>query len=124
MTFRDYLTGTIFFSILIFGSVDHESKYGMVIRFCQVILIPLIIWLFLSWLWMNNGMRKKTETLLQRILSFAISMTLTVFAVIEVVSPSPWYDGVVRRNWGNVFLLMIFAGFFLYMAVVKEKNKT
>ena len=122
MTFRDYLTGTVFFAILIFGPVGHESKYGMIIRFCQVILIPLIIWLFLGWLWINNRIRKKTETLLKRILSFAISLTFTVFLLIEVISPSPWYDGIVRRNWGDVFLLMILAGFFLYMALAKEKN--
>lgn len=122
MTFRDYLTGTVFFAILIFGPVGHESKYGMIIRFCQVILIPLIIWLFLGWIWMNNRISKKTETLLKRILSFAISLTFTVFVLTEVISPSPWYDGIVRRNWGDVFLLMILAGFFLYMALAKEKN--
>jgi hypothetical protein len=122
MTFRDYLTGTIFFAILIFGPVDHESKYGIIIRFCQVILIPLIIWLFLGWIWMSKRISKKTATLLQRILSFAISLTFTVFALIEVISPSPWYDGIVRRNWGDVFLLLIFSGLFLYMALAKEKN--
>jgi hypothetical protein len=123
MTFRNYLTGTIFFVVMLFGPIDHESEYGMVLRFSQVILIPSIIWLLLSWLWVKYEISKKTETLLERILSIVISLTLIVFALIEVIYPNPWYDGIVRRNWGNVFLLMIFAGFFLNIAFTKGKNK-
>lgn len=120
---KDLLAGIVFVALLLWGPIDHDGNFGMVIRFSYLIIIPIIFRISLNWIWTNKEISKKTEPKLLRIFSIIISLVLAVFAFIEAFSTTLHSDGIESRNWGNVFFLILFAIFFLSMALTKENKK-
>lgn len=138
MIFRNYLVGTIFMVLLIFGPIDDTWTAWLAIRIGYLILIPLTVWLLLSWIlnkWMPND---KTESLLIRILSVINSIALFPLAILEATSKThigntqyiETRDGIEAvgddillpgRDWGSVLIILLFAGIVLWYGVIKLK---
>lgn len=140
MNFKSYLTGTVFWVLLIWGPIDHESSYGLAIRLLYLIIIPLIIWMLLNLIWHRWEPNIKSEIILERILSGLICITVLVLAYLEAISKTHignteqirTRDGLEDvgedvvlhgANWGNVFLLIIFALLILWFGVLKKGAK-
>lgn len=141
MDFRSYLVGTIFWGLLILGPVDHSSPFGLAIRTGYLILIPLIVWLLLSWVWFRLEPNNKLEIILKRILSGIICISLFIFAFLEAISKTHIgntqqvqtryemedvgeYVELQGADWGNVLLLIVIALFVLWYGVLKKGTKT
>jgi hypothetical protein len=141
MNFKSYLTGTIFWILLIWGPIDHSKPFGLGIRAGYLILVPLIIWLLLNWIWNHWQPNIKSEIILERILSGIICIALFVFAYFEAISNThientqqiQTRDGIEDvgeyvtlqgANSGNVFLLIIIALLVLWFGVLKKGIKT
>lgn len=140
MNFKSYLTGTVFWALLIWGPIDHESSYGLAIRLLYLIVIPLIIWMLLNLIWHRWEPNIKSEIILERILSGLICATLLVLAYLEAISKTHIVNTEQIRtrdgledvgedvilqgaNWGNVFLLTAFALLILWFGVLKKGAK-
>jgi hypothetical protein len=141
MNFKSYLSGTIFWILLIWGPIDHSNQFGLAIRIGYLILIPLIIWLLLNWVWNRWQPNIKSEIILERILSAIIGIALFVFAYFEAISTTHIgntqqiqtrdgmedvgeYVTIQGANWGNVFLLIIAALLVFWFGVLKKGNKS
>lgn len=140
MNFKSYLSGTIFWILLIWGPIDHSKQFGLAIRIGYLILIPLIIWLLLNWIWNRWQPNINSEIILERILSGIIGISLFVFAYFEAISTTHIgntqqiqtrdgmedvgeYVTIQGANWGNVFLLIGAALLVFWFGVLKkEKN--
>ncbi len=138
MGFRDYLSGTIFIVLFIWGPINHSWPSWFLVRSGYLILVPLTVWLLLRWLWHHWEPNKKTENTLERILSGIICITLFVFAFLAAISKDHFGNTQVIRtrdgmedvgdyivlpgpDWGNVFLLVIFALLVLWFGVIKNE---
>lgn len=86
MSFRNYLTGTIFVILLLWGPIDDSWSGSLMIRISYLILIPLIVWVLFGWIWSRLQPADKFEVSLNRILSAIISVGLFILAVIEATS--------------------------------------
>ena len=141
MNFKSYLTGTIFWILLIWGPIDHSNPYGLAVRIGYLILIPLIILLLLSWVWNHWQPNIKLEIILERILSALICIALIIFAYFEAISNTHIgntqqiqtrdgmedvgeYVTLQGPNWGNVILLIIAALLVFWFGVLKKGTKT
>lgn len=141
MNFKSYLTGIIFWVLLIWGPVDHSRPFGLAIRAGYLIIIPIIVWLVLSWAWNRWQPNIKSEIILERILSGLICIALFIFAFFEAISNTHLgntqqiqtrdgmedvgeYVTLQGANWGNVFLFVIAALFVLWFGVLKKGTKT
>ena len=85
MNFKSYLSGIIFWILLIWGPIDHSNQFGLAIRIGYLILIPLIIWLLLNWVWNRWQPNIKSEIILERILSAIICIALFVLEYFEAI---------------------------------------
>jgi hypothetical protein len=86
MTFRNYLAGTIFVILLIWGPIDHSWPVWLAIRIGYLILIPFLVWLLLGWVWNYWQPTAKIEITLERILSGLICIALFTLAILEATS--------------------------------------
>ncbi len=141
MTFRNYITGTIFVILLIWGPIDHSWPLWLLVRTSYLILIPLIVWLILSWIWNHWQPSEKLEVTLNRILSGTISVGLFTLAILEATSTThigntqtirtrDGYEDVgdyielPGPDYGNVFVIVIIAILVLWFGVLKKDSKT
>lgn len=141
MTFRNYITGTIFIIILIWGPIDHSWNNWLLIRTSYLILIPLVVWLLLRWIWNHWQPTDKLETILNRILSATISVGLLILAILEATSTThidntqtirtrDGYEDVgdyielPGPDYRNVFVIVIIAILFLWFGVLKYNSKS
>jgi succinate dehydrogenase hydrophobic anchor subunit len=141
MTFRNYLAGTIFAVLLIWGPIDHSWPAWLAIRIGYVILLPLVVWLLLGWVWNHWQPNNKLEIILERILSGIICITLFVLAALEVTSKihignTQWIqtrdgmeavgDDIVLQgpDCGNAFVLAGIAILVLWFGVLRKGVKT
>jgi len=141
MAFRNYLTGTIFAVLLIWGPIDHSWSAWLAIRIGYLILVPLIVWFLLGWIWNYWRPNNKLEITLERFLSGIICIALFVLAVLEAISKrhigntqlirtrdgmEAVGDDIVLQgpDWGNVFVLVVIAVFVLWFGVLKKGSKT
>ena len=137
MTFRIYVTETIFGILLIWRSVDHSWPLFLLIRTSYLILIPFIVWLLLGWIWNRWQPTDKLEVTLNRILSGTISIGLFIFAIIEATSTThigntqtirtrDGYEDVgdyielPGPDYGNVFVILIIAILVLWFGQLKK----
>lgn len=137
MSFKDYLAGTVFVILLLWGPIDHSWSYWLEIRIAYLIIIPLLIWVVLSWLINYLEPSNKVEDNLKRILSGLICITLFIFAIFEAISKthigntqyvtsSYGMEAVGENivvdgaNWGSVFMLIIIALLVLWLGVIKK----
>lgn len=140
MNFRIYLAGTIFWVLLIWGPVDHSKPFGLAIRAGCLILIPVIVWLLLSWAWLRWEPSNKLEIILERILSGIICIILFVLAFFEAIAKTHQgntqqiqtryemedvgeYVELQGTDWGNVLFLVVIALFVLWYGVLKKGTK-
>lgn len=141
MAFRNYLTGTIFVVLLIWGPIDHSWPAWLAIRSGYLILVPLVVWLLLGWVWNHWQPNNKLEITLERILSGIICIALFVLAVLEAISETHFGNTQVIRtrygmedvgdyialqgpDWANVFVLLVIAVLVLWFGVLKKGVKT
>src|SRR5688500_10947168 len=119
MNLRNYLEGTIFALLLIWGPLAHSWPAWLAIRIGYLILVPLACWFILGWIWNYFQPSSKLEITLERILSGVIFIGLLTLAVLEATSKThigntQWVrtrdgmeavgDDVVVQgpSWGNV----------------------
>ena len=140
MAFRNYLAGTIFAVLLIWGPIDHSWPAWLAIRIGYLVLIPLIIWLLLGWVWNFWQPGNKVEFALERLLSGIICAALFTLAVLEAISKThigntkviQTRDGMEAvgddivlpgPDWGNVVVILIIALLVLWFGVLKKGAK-
>lgn len=134
MNFREYLVATIFFILLIFGPIDHSSKYGMAIRSLSIVLAPIISFIILNYIWKRTEPNEKIEILLSRVLSVLISIFLFIIAFriathkqnsknIAVANTNVNNQIFIENlNYKNASLVVFFALIFLWLGVLKLKS--
>lgn len=140
MTFKSYLSWTIFVILLIWGPIDHSWPSLLLIRTSYVVLIPIIVWIILSWFLNLLHITDKTDAILNRILSTIISVVLFILAILEATSKKHIgntqtintnvgnedvgdYIELTGPDYGNVFVLVIFASLFLWHGVLRKEPK-
>ena len=141
MHFRNYLAGTVFVILFIWGPIDHSWPAWFAIRFGYLILIPLLIWLVLGWTWNYWQPIDKVEMILEQILSGVICIALFTLAILEATSTthignSQWIrtrDGMEAvgdeivlpgpDSW-TVFIIVVIALLVLWFGVLKKGKKT
>jgi hypothetical protein len=140
LDFRNYLAGTIFFVLLIWGPINHSWTAWLVLRIGYLLIIPLIAWFLLGWVWNRWQLNAKLDSLLNRTLSGIIFIALIVLAILEATSTT--HIGNTQRirtrdgyedvgdsillqgpDYGNVFLIVLLAGFLLWFGVLKRGMK-
>lgn len=141
MNFKSYLTGTIFWILLIWGPVNHSQSFRILIRAGYLFIIPAIIWILLTWIWQNWKPNNKIEILLERILLSLISISLLIFSFFEAISnyhtennqqtqtingmeDVGGYVTVKGANWGKVIIFVSAALLLFWFGVLKKSNKT
>lgn len=141
MAFRNFIAGTIFAVLLIWGPIDHSWPAWLTIRIGYLIIIPVVVWLLLGWVWNLWPPNNKLEYVLNRVLSGIICIALFVLAALEALSKvhignTQWIrtrdgteavgDDIVLPgpDWGNVLVLVIIAVFVLWFGVLKKDAKT
>ena len=141
MNFRNYLTGAVFVILLIWGPIDHSWPVWLLIRTTYLIVIPLIVWLLLSWIWNRWQPTHKFEITLNRILSGIICLGLFILAIIETTSTTHIGNTLVIRtrdgyedvgdsielpgpDYGNVLVIVIIAILVLWFGVLKKGTKS
>jgi len=140
MTFKNYITGTIFVILLIWGPINHSLPAWLLIRTSYLILAPLIVWLLLGWIWNHWQLTDKLEATLKRILSGTISVGIFILAILEATSTThigntqtirtrDGYEDVgdyielPGPDYGNVFVFVIIAILVLWFGVLKKDFK-
>lgn len=140
MTFRNYITGTIFLALLIWGPIDDSWPSWLLIRISYLILIPLVVWLLFGWIWNRWQPDNNLETTLSRILSGVISAGLFILAIREAISSSHIGNTQTIRTrdgyedigdyielpgpaYGNAFIILIVAMLVLWFGVLKRESK-
>lgn len=140
MSFKNYITGTIFVILLIWGPIYHSWPMWLLIRTSYLIFIPLILWLLLNWIWNHWQPTDKLEVTLNRILSATISIGLFILAILEATSTThigntqtirtrDGYEDVgdyielPGPDYGNVFVIVIIAILVLWFGVLKKDSK-
>lgn len=140
MNFRNYLAGTIFILLLIWGPIYNSASNGLAIRVGYLVIIPFTVSLLLGWIWNKWEINDKTEILLNRILSATISVALISLAIIQATSNSHIEnneyirtndgmeavgDDILLRgpNWRNIIVILIIAGIIFWHGVLKRKSK-
>jgi hypothetical protein len=140
LDFRNYLAGTIFFVLLIWGPINHSWTAWLVIRIGYLYIVPLTAWLLLGWIWNRWQLNAKLDSLLNRTLSGIIFISLIVLAILEATSTT--HIGNTQRirtrdgyedvgdsillqgpDYGNVFLILLLAGLLLWFGVLKRGIK-
>ena len=141
MRFRNYLTGTIFAILLLWGPIDHSWPAWLAVRTGYLILIPLLVWFLLGWTWNHLKPTNKFEIKLERILSGLICIALFTLAIIEATSKTHIGNTQTIRtrdgledvgddivlpgpDYRNVFVIVIIALLVLWFGVLKKKAKT
>jgi hypothetical protein len=137
MNFRNYLAGTIFVILLIWGPIDDSWPVWLAIRIGYLILIPLLVWLLVSWVWSYWQPNDKVEITLERILSGLICIALFTLSILKATSKThientQWVrsrDGVEAvgddfvapgPDYGTIFILVVIALFVLWYGVLKK----
>lgn len=140
MNFRNYLAGTIFVVLLIWGPIDHSWPAWLVIRIGYLILVPLSVWLLLGWVWNHWQPNKKLEITLERILSGIVCIALFAFAIHEIISKThigntQWIqtrdgteavgDDIILPgpDWVNIFVIVVIALIVLWFGVLRKGTK-
>jgi uncharacterized membrane protein YfcA len=140
MAFRNYLVGTIFAVLLIWGPIDHTWPAWLAIRIGYLILIPLVVGLLLGWVWNHWPPSEKLEDILKRILSSVVAVALLLIAIYYATSDShldntQWIrtrDGmeavgddvvVPGPDWGMAFIFFFLASLIFWYMVVKKNSK-
>ena len=140
MDFRNYLAGTIFFVLLIWGPINHSWTAWLVIRIGYLYIVPLVAWLLLGWIWNRWQLNAKLNSLLNRTLSGIIFIALIVFAIIEATSTThigntQWIrtrdgyedvgDSIVLQgpDYVIMFVIILFAGLLLWFGILKRGMK-
>lgn len=140
MNFRNYLVGTIFLILLIWGPIDHSWPVWLAICIGYLILIPLLIWLVLGWLWNYWQPSDKVEITLVRFLSGLICAALFTLAIQEAISTThigntQWIrtrDGmedvgddivIPGPDYGTVFIIVLISLLVLWFGVLKKGGK-
>lgn len=140
MSFKNYITGTIFVILLIWGPIYHSWPMWLLIRTSYLIFIPLILWLLLNWIWNHWQPTDKLQVTLNRILSATISIGLFILAILEATSTThigntqtirtrDGYEDVgdyielPGPDYGNVFVIVIIAILVLWFGVLKKDSK-
>jgi hypothetical protein len=141
MNFKNYLAGTILVILLIWGPIDHSWPVWLAIRIGYLILIPLLVWLLLSWVWNYWQPSYKVEVTLERILSGLICIALFTLSILEATSRvhienTQWVrsrDGVEAvgddvvvsgPDYGTIFILVVIALLVLWYGVLKKGAKS
>ena len=134
MNFREYLVATIFFILLIFGPIDHSSKYGIAIRTLYIVLTPIISFIILNYIWKRTEPNEKVEILLSRVLSVLISIFLFIIAFkiathkqnIENLAAANTNVSneifIENLNYKTASLVVFFALIFLWLGIIKLKS--
>lgn len=130
MNFREYLVATIFFILLIFGPIDHSSKYGIAIRTLYIVLTPIISFIILNYIWKRTEPNEKVEILLSRVLSVLISIFLFIIAFKIATHKQNAAENtnvsneifIENLNYKTASLVVVFALIFLWLGVIKLKS--
>src|SRR5438045_1464572 len=142
MNFRNYLAGTILFSLLIWGPINYSLTGWFIIRIGYIILIPLLTWFLIAWIWDKFEPSKKMESILTRILSGLISAVILLMSIFTATATehrinTKWVQTgsgteAVGNNilipgsaWGEALLLFGISICFFWYGVLTEiqKNK-
>ncbi len=145
MNFRPTLVTAILIGLLLFGPIDHTSKYGLLIRLGYLALIPLSIHLLLRIIWNRLEPNEKVEKLLGRILAIVLSVAVFIGAIAQAMSKyhignTQWVravdgmeavgDDIVLPgpDWFSVALLLVISVVIFWVGVIKatpegSKNK-
>ncbi len=141
MSFRNYLTGTVFVILCIWGPVDYIWPSWLLAPIGYLILVPLIVWLLLSWIWRRWEPSLKFESILNRVLSGGICLSLIVLAYIEsnatthigntqTIRTGDGYEDVgdyiqlPGPDYGNVVIIVVIALLFFWAGVLKKGAKS
>ncbi|MDP2906284.1 MAG: hypothetical protein Q8O22_08300 [Candidatus Omnitrophota bacterium] len=140
MSSRKYLVGALVVALLIWGPLDHAWPAWFAIRMGYLIAIPVAAWFLLGWIWRVWQPDAASENRFERALGGATAGVLVVLAILEAMANThvgnTMYvrtregteavgDDIVMRgpDWGNVFMLLIAAGFALWFSVAKRESK-
>ncbi len=141
MAFKNYLTGTIFVILLIWGPINHSWPAWLAIRTSYLILIPFLVWLLLSWVWNYWQPSDIVEITLGRVLSGLICVALFTLAIFEAISKThigntqtirtrdgmeAVGDDIVLNgpDYGNVLIIAVIALLVLWFGVLRKSAKT
>ena len=139
MVFLQYFVTVLLVVLMLFGPIDHDSKYGMWIRIGYLVLLPVISWWILKWIWDRWMPEENQEDTAVRVLSISIGITLLIFVIMEFSRTSHLanteyirtqdgieevgnYVKVKGRNWTNIIMMAIFAFLFLWHGLFRKRK--
>lgn len=117
---RHYIVGAVAVALLIWGPLDHDDPWGMVVRTGYLILAPLVLWFVLKWVWKQWRPDDAAEDRLQRTLFGVTSGVMLAWIITRLE------DGYQRGRDADtdaIVLQMIFGGLFFFLSVTKTQNK-
>jgi len=117
-----YIVGAVAIALLIWGPLDHDDPWGMVVRAGYLILVPLVLWFVLKWVWKQWRPDEAAEDRLQRTL-FGVTSGVFLAGIIACLEDG-YQKG--RGDGGDtdaILLLLIFGVLFFYLSVTKIQNE-
>lgn len=142
MSFRPTLVTAILTGLLLWGPIDHNSKYGLLIRLGYLVLIPVLMHFLLRIIWKWLEPTERLERLLGRMLAIILSVCVFIGAIAEAISKyhignSQWVrsagggmedvgDDIVLPgpDWFAVTLLLVISVVIFWIGVIKARPET
>lgn len=139
MTFNNYFTGVLFFCLLMWVPIDHDSSNWLSIRLLSTTIPPLLVWVFLAVLYKKSTVYNRIEPVLVQVLSGVVSLLLLYFAVIEITDykdiPNDElylmlveegrlesYVNSRRIDWAAFIVLLVGSGLFFVLGVLNLRK--
>lgn len=140
MAFNNYFTGVLFFCLLMWGPINHDSSNWLLIRLLSITVPPLLVWVFLAVLYKKSTVYNRIEPILIKVLSGIISLLLLYFAITEItnykdVSDNEWWNNVYDKgvsleeyvksksiDWISFMFLLIGSGLFFVLGVLNLRK--
>lgn len=140
MFFKKYLTIVVFFLLLIWWPINHQSAQWPFFRIFYLLIIPLIVWISISLVWKKYTPPFKIEVILEKCLTSLICVIILFYAIKKGLNNSylantktvRTFDGtedvgdyvrVQGTDWGTIILLVTIALLIFWFGVIKRTVK-
>lgn len=115
---RYYIVVAVVLALLMWGPLDHDDPWGLVIRLGYLVLVPLFVWFVLMGVWKQWRPDAVAEDRLERTLH---GMTSGVMLAWMLARLEDGYQKV--HDAGPIFLQLLFGSIFFYWSVTKTWNQ-